>query len=262
MTSYNGLPSGPNELERDLRRLRDARALEHDIEVLADRARQLVRVGRDRAGPERGGQLGSGVAAFGDDDGVDTSGAERGDRHQADRSGADDADHRARRGPAPSHAVQRDRVRLDQRAMLGGHARREREAAATRDADVLGERAVEPTEAEPVGHALDAQRAATFDAARARSASAEREDADPQPDEPARVVDALTLAGRHDSAGELVAHHRAGRQHARAAEVEVAAADAAALDRDHRLAGPGARLGLVDDDQRPVGLVRDCPHEA
>jgi len=34
------------------------------------------------------------------------------------------------------------------------------------------------------------------------------------------------------------------------------------VEATRRLAGPGARLGLVDDDQRPVGLVRDCPHEA
>ena len=171
------------------------------------------------------------------DDPLEPAGAQADERHRADRPAAEHADGSARRRAGDVDPVQRDRERLDQRAVG--------------ELDPVGE---PPEHLGGADHPLGVAAVVRPepDAARHRGDHVElverreRIDADAVARRPA--VDAGADLG--DDAGELVAHHRALRERPGRQHVEIGAADPAGLDLDDHLPVAGSRIGDVANLER------------
>ncbi len=159
-----------------------------------------------------------------------TESSRGGERQQPDGARAEHQHALSRADAAPFERVHDHRHRLRERGELRVEIIRHAVHAFGRHHDVLRESARQ-VHAVQLRAAADRVRAAL--ASRARTAATHRLDRNARPDGDAR--DARTE--RVEAARRLVPRRRAGREEAAAEQVQVAAADAAGLDRDAHFAG-------------------------
>src|SRR5262245_18456890 len=204
------------------------------------------------------GQGGLVVVARQDVDRPGAEGAGRDQRHQANRAGADDRDAGLRRQARPAQRVHADRERLDQRALLGRQAGRQREESGRPPHQLIGEATAAPRRRVPL-RAVERLPLAAELAAAARRAQADRLDRD-------QVADAgRSLVARRQLehlAGDFVPLGKRLRLGSPVVRVKVGAADAGGAHPDQRLVGARPRRGQVDDLDLPPAALQRRSHVA